>query len=72
MKSLNTYIKENTIKYTNYLGDCTFDEFMHINNFNENTITAAGNGSSKIPIFDNPKNTIYNCTKSGVPRKIQI
>ena len=39
MKSLNTYIKENTIKYTNYLGDCTFDEFMYINNFNENTIT---------------------------------
>lgn len=39
MKSLNTYIKENKIKYTNYLGDCTFDEFMHINGFNENTIT---------------------------------
>ena len=39
MKNISDYIKENTIKYTNYLGDCTFDEFMHINNFNENTIT---------------------------------
>ena len=35
-------------------------------------ITAAGNGSSRIPTRERPKNTTNSCTSRGVPRKIHI
>ena len=39
MENLNSYIKKRHLELPNYTGYCTFEEFCHLNNFTEETIS---------------------------------